>query len=43
MTPSSVIAPQPQIPYTYIILAGDDAGYDEQGVSASNSPLLPKL
>lgn len=37
---SSVIAPQPQIPYTYFILADDDADYDERGVSAFSSPSL---
>ena len=37
LTTSSVIAPQPQISYTYIILADDDADYDERGVSANSS------
>lgn len=40
MITSVVIAPQPQIPYTYIILADDDADYDERGVSACRSPLF---
>jgi hypothetical protein len=39
LTTISVIAPQPQISYTYIILADDDADYDERGVSANSSLL----